>query len=439
MARERYVLLGVAPARSTWFTEVGRWATSAAIPAEFVRCVSIPELRARLGSGRRFSAVLLDGQLSGVDRDVLATAAERDCPVVIVDERGRDPWRELGPAAVLTPPFSRDELLEVLGAQAEMVGAATVATPSRRPEPQPVDGQLTSVLGPGGTGASTVAMALAQGLALGGTGARVTGDVLLADLCRAADQAMLHDSRVVVPGVQELVEAHRTGACDRQAIIDQTFEVTERGYRLLLGLRRPGQWTAIRPRAFDAALEGLQRTFAVTVCDLEPDLEGEAETGSLDVEERHLMARTALARSTAVFVVGGHDMKGLFSLVRLLGELLAAGIPAERIVPVVNRAPRSPRQRGELAAGVRELVAANIGTSAQILTPVMLPDRRIDEALRDAVAVPKPLPAVLAGAYRAVRDRAAPTGSPASSSGEPTRIVPGSLTRFTPQEPTSRG
>lgn len=438
MARERYVLLGVAPARAPWFTEVGRWATSAAIPAEFIRCVSIAELRARLASGRRFSALLLDGQLSGVDRDVLAAAAEREVPVIVVDARGPAPWADLQPAAVLSPPFSREGLLEVLGAQAAMIGAATEApAPGGRPEPAAADGELVSVLGPGGTGTSTVAIALAQGLGQGEGGRHPRGQVLLADLCRSADQAMLHDARVVVPGLQELVEAHRTGDVARQAVIDQTFEVAERGYRLLLGLRRPRHWTAIRPRAFDAALDGLQRTFTVTVCDLEADLEGEAETGSVDVEERHLLARAALARSSVAFVVGGHDMKGLFSLVRTIGEVLAFGTPADRIVPVLNRAPRSPRARAELTTALRDLVAANVGPSASVLNPIMVPERRVDLVLRDGVGLPKPLPGVLAGAYHAVRDRAIPTLP--SAAGAPTRVEPGSLTSFTAQEPTSRG
>lgn len=439
MARERYVLLGVAPARASWFTDVGRWSTSAAIPAEFVRCVSVPELRARLASGRRFSAVLVDGQLSGVDRDVLATADELGCPVVVVDARGREPWADLSPAAVLTPPFSREQLLETLEANAEMIGTAVDATPSRRPEQAAVSGELVSVLGPGGTGASTAAITLAQGLATGASGASVTGGVLLADLCRTADQAMLHDSRVVVPGIQELVDAHRSGSVPASTIVDQTFDVSERGYRLLLGLRRPRQWTSIRPRAFDAALDGLQRTFGITVCDLDPDLEGEAETGSVDVEERHLMARTAVARSSATFVVGSPDMKGLFSLVRLMGEVLAFGTPSGRIVPVLSRAPRNPRQRAELTTALRSLVAANIGASATILNPVMLPERRVDDALRDAVAMPKPMPSILAGAYHAVRARSNEPVDPAAGVPTPQRIAPGAVPRFADQEPTTRG
>jgi hypothetical protein len=51
-------------------------------------------------------------------------------------------------------------------------------------------------------------MALAQGLANDDLHA---GQVLLADLKLDADLAMLHDARDVVPGLQELVDAHRHG------------------------------------------------------------------------------------------------------------------------------------------------------------------------------------------------------------------------------------
>lgn len=65
---DRYVLLGLARARSEWFRAVGRWTNAAALPAEFVKCVSPAELRAYLTSGRPFSAALLDGGVPAVSR-----------------------------------------------------------------------------------------------------------------------------------------------------------------------------------------------------------------------------------------------------------------------------------------------------------------------------------------------------------------------------------
>jgi hypothetical protein len=397
---DRYVVLGLAPGRAAWFRQVGQWATAAILPAEFVRCVSVAELRARLDSGRPFSAALVDASLPGLDRDLIAAAVDVGTAVLVVDAgSGRD-WRDLGAAAVLRAPFSRDELLEVLAATSDPVGAAVLEDP---PGPAPatagsLPGRLVAVTGPGGTGASTVAIALAQGLAgVEGralarprvTEAAATADatVVLADLCLVADQAMLHDARVLVPGVQELVEAHRTGVPSPRAVLAQTVEVPVRGYRLLLGLRRQRHWVSLRGRAVDATLDSLQRAADVVVADVDADVEGEAETGSVEVEERNLLARATLARADAVLVVGEPSMKGVHALVRTVGDLLAFGVPIDRCLPVMTGAPRSPRARAERSAAVAELLQSSAGAVGQrVAPPLYLPPRELDAALRDGVA-----------------------------------------------------
>lgn len=424
--RERFVLLGLARARADWFRLLGQWATSATIPAEFVRCVSIDEVRARLASGRAFSALVVDAAVPGLDRDLVAEAAAAGCSTIVVDtvDAARD-WRGAGAAAVLAPLFSRDELLEVLRTHARPIGTAAMATRPHDPTPAAdARGHLVAVTGPGGAGASTVAIALAQGLAARRDGQR--RDVLLADLCRVADQAMLHDARSLVPGIQEVVEAHRSAAPTADEVRAQTFEVPERGYRLLLGLRRPRHWVSLRPRALEAAVDGLLRLADVVVADVEADLEGEPETGSVDVEERNAMARTAVSRAGAVVVVGEASMKGCHALVRVLDDLLEFGVEPHRLLTVVNRAPRSPRARAELTSALGALLRAGHDQVA-LATPVHLPVRRVDQALRDGVGLPSPLPETLAGAVRAVLDRGGPPGE---AGGEPVPIAPGSLAPF---------
>lgn len=457
---ERYVLLGLAHARADWFRIVGQWATAASLPAEFVRCVSAEELRARLVSGRAFSAALVDGATPGVDRDLIARATEADCAVLVVDEvpPTRD-WRALGAAAVLAPSFSRDELLEVLAATSTLIGSATVTDPRPAQAERRTAGPLLAVTGPGGTGASVTAIALAQGLAAGearasarqgrrgvtrrrtaaGRGPGTTAHrpaVLLADLCRTADQAMLHDSRVVVPGLQELVEAHRTTVPSPSALRAQTFEVSQRGYRLVLGLRRPRHWVAIRPRALDATLDSLRRLADIVVADVDADVEGEAEAGSVDVEDRNRLSRATLQRADAVLVVGEPSMKGVFALVRTLTDLLGLGVPIDRLLPVINRSPRSPRTRAELTASLADLLTANAGTAVdRLVAPIHVPSRDLETALRDGVALPGPGPRALARAAQAVLDRASGTASDLEPA--PVRVTPGSLSAFTSQEPPS--
>ena len=431
MAKERFVILGLAPARAPWFRALGSWANSGALPAEFVKCLSAEEVGARLTSGRPFSALVADGSLPSVDRDLVARATAAGCAVLVVEDRRVDrDWPALGVARVLSADFGRDDLLNALTAHARLVQRTHARADDllSRAVPTGWRGMAVAVTGPGGTGASTVAMALAQAL---GDDVRQAGMVLLADLRLHAEQAMLHDAGDVCPGVQELVEAHRAGLPTADEVRSLVVDAPGRRYHVLLGLRRARFWATLRPQAFAAAFDSLERTFRVVVCDVDPDVEGEDDGGSLDVEERHVMARTVVERAQVVMVVGLPTLKGLHSMVRVVDGLVAYGVQPERILPVVNRAPRSARARAGLTSALAELVAPLLPGSEEapaLPTPVFLPERRLEEAFRDAARLPAALTGPLAGAVRAVTERAAPGDQKAG--GGPVPVRPGSLGHF---------
>src|SRR5215471_17928559 len=124
MTGERYVVLGLAPVRAPWFTEVSRWATSGVVPVEFVKCLSGDELRARLGSGRAFSALLVDGGLPDLDRDLVDAARRSGCACLVV---GDGSTLDLdGIAERLAPAFTRAELLDALATHAHLVTGGDV-------------------------------------------------------------------------------------------------------------------------------------------------------------------------------------------------------------------------------------------------------------------------------------------------------------------------
>lgn len=433
MAAERYVLLGLAHVRAEWFREVSRWSTSASLPIEFLKAMSVEEVRVRLRGGRGYSALLVDDGVLGVDRDLLDLALAGGCAVITVDHgRSGGAWSDLGVSAVLPAGFGRGELLQVL----QQV-AAPIARSDDGPAPLTVPdatigfrARLVAVTGSGGAGRSTVAMAVAQGLV---ADARHGGLVCLADLALHADQAMLHASPDVVPGVIELVEAHRGGVPQVEAIRSLTWAVEDRGYHLLLGLRRHRDWTAIRPRAFEAALDGLRRSFRVVVADIDDDLEGERSTGSLDVEDRNVMARTAASSADLVLVVGAPGMKGLHDLLRVVRSVLDHGVPGSNIVPVINHAPRSPRARAELTRSFGELLAAS-SSDPGVPSPVHLATRRnLEQLLRDAARLPAPWIAPVVAPVTSLLERAgAEADRPAGRA--PTPIAPGSLGRWTDQD-----
>ena len=420
MASERYVVLGLAQARSDWFRATAQWANSGAIPAEFVKCVSGEEVRARLASGRPFSALLVDAAVPALDRDLVDTARAAACVTIAVDDRrGRSDWDALGVVAVIPDFFDPKALLDVLAAHAAMIGRGDVLPGESAPVAgTALRGQVAAVCGPGGTGTSTAAVALAQGLA---DEARYGRSVLLADFALHAEQAMLHDARDVMPGVQELVEAHRSRRVPAEEVRAFAFDVQERRYQLLLGLRQARSWTTIRPRAFEAAFESLRAAYRVVVCDIDADLEGEDEGGSMEVEERHVMSRTAALRADVVFAVGLPGMKGTHALVRVLNELRAVGVPAPRVVPVINRGPSRGRARSEITATIAALTSAG---GPPFAPPVFLPDRRIEEPLLDGVRLPGGLSGPLKGAFVAVADQPPP---PAGAAGEPQLVRPGTL------------
>ncbi len=431
---DRYVVLGLAPARAAWFGQVGQWSNSGALPCEFVKCLSAVELRARLASGRPFSAALVDASVPGIDRDLVDRAAAAGCVVfVVADGRVVRDWPAIGVAAVLPFNLTREKLLDALTRHGRSIERPDAVPTDPAPVGQPATwrARVAAVCGPGGTGVSTVAITLAQGFATGP--GQPPGSVLLADLARCAEQAMLHDARDVVPGVQELVDAHRSGRPSLEQVRALSFDVLERGYHLLLGLRKARYWTALRPRAFEAAFDALSRAYQTVVCDTDADFEGERDGGSVEVEERNVLARTSVARADIVLAVGLPSMKGLHSLARVVHDLDAFDVPIERIVPVMNRAPRSPRARSELAAGLHAVVATDVG--AVLASPVFLPDRPVDDALRDGVALPAGLTAPLVGAFAGLAGRA---GRRPLVETEPVPVQPGSLGTWTEQEAASQ-
>lgn len=425
MSGDRFVLLGLAPARSSWFDAVAQWSNSAAIAAEFVKCVSVEEVRARLASGRRHSALLVDASIPALDRDLVHTAGDARTPVIVVRDRLSPSFRshDIGVVAELQADFNRDDLLEVLGAECQPVGRGD-QLPASLGDPLPGGwlAQMYTVCGSGGTGASTIAMALAQGLA---SDARNSRRVVLADLALRADQAMLHDAMDLGPGVQELVEAHRLSNPVPDEVRRMTFDVPRRGYQLLLGLRQPHSWSALRPRSIDAALEGLRRAFRMVVADVTGDFEGEAESGSADVEERNHLARASALRSSVVVAVGNPGFKGVYSLSGLIRGLVVAGVAPERILPVINRAPRNPRSRAETARALSSLLdTPSIRGRLAVASPLAVPERKVEDVIREGALLPASVVDPVTRGVEAVSGRLADL---APAAAELQRVAPGSL------------
>lgn len=354
----RYVVIGVTSTRNAWFSDVTRWTTSGVIAAEYSQAISIDEVRAVLGSGRKVSAVLAGATTHGLDRDFIALTSTLGVAVIIVaGSSDRRDWDSLGVAATLTEGFTPDELRDLLDRHAEPIepNSRRSSAVSASIDPQETLAPLVAVTGAGGSGVSTMAMALATGL-----GARTDADdepisTALADLTRTGDLAMYHDVGDVIPGLPELVEAHRGDTPDPSAVRELLFDIPDRPYDLLLGQRRSRDSAAMAPLSTAAAIDGLRRSYATVVVDVDPTIDGEAETGSVEIEHFNSAQRHALAVASVVVVVSSPGMRGVRRLANLLSALDRFRIPAARVLPIWNHAPRRPPSRASLTRFTAEI------------------------------------------------------------------------------------
>ncbi len=359
-ASARHVVLAVGAAGDSaqaWFP--------AGADVEVVACENADQARVWLCGSRSWSAVLL-GSGHRDDPDLVAAARRRGVAVLVPpppgtvpDGEGCVPWMAAlrSSATPITPGGDVGRCGAALAAVTPP--ARPVAPAAQGPSPGPAAptfgrggpgrGGLVAVCGPGGTGASTVAAALAGGLA---SLAGPLGDerVVLADLALRAGQTVLHGLAQGTAGLESLVHAHSRGGLTPRETRAFTSAPSGRPYRLLAGLLCPSHWTAVRPLAFDAALEALRDAFLLVVADVTGDLEGEADTGSADIEDRNHMARRTVADAEAVVVVGQEGPTGRHAL-RLVQRAMQSHVgDGWRIVPVVNRSSGDPPAGWEQAA-----------------------------------------------------------------------------------------
>ncbi len=430
---ERFVVLGVAPARREWFRRVGKWANEAALPVEFVKCISVDEVQSRLESGRPFSALLIDSSANGLDRDILELASSLGCSPIIVDHGlvDRD-WQELGAKAVISDRFDIGDLRSALNDHANSIRKASSAAGAdlfeHESDAQTVArAKVVAVTGAGGMGTSTLAMALSQGLAAEGT----KRPLALVDMALRSSQAMLHDTRDVVPGLLEFVDSHRLGIPDPSEVTGSIHVFPERGYHLLLGLRNERDWVSISSRSLSAGWSTLLSRYQTIVCDITGDFDGAIETGSDDIEDRNRLSRMAANQADLVLVVGVPGAWGIHHLVRTVLALSEIGVPCKRILPVLNHAPRQARARAGMGAAIADLTQTRIADAADLASPIFVQTRRgLEATLRDGDPLPNSMTSQLASAVDSLlgSDRLVELESaPQAPVPEPVAVVPGSL------------
>jgi hypothetical protein len=266
-------------------------------------------------------------------------------------------------------------------------------------------------------------MATAQALAADQDPTRPHGLVLV-DGARRGELAMYHDVGDVIPGLPELVEAHRSDRLDPDAVRALTYAIDARGYALLLGRRRSIDWVTLRRRSVVAALDSLRRSFDTVVVDLDDDLDGEHDTGSADVADRHATAISTLDAADAVLVVGTAGLKGVHALMTLLDDVVRHGVPPERVLPVISGCPRSPVTRAEIVRTVAQLGVGAAQGDGTLNPPLHLRRvRHLEDVHRDGGTLPAALCQPLGRAVTRLIDACGPRVGAAG----PDQVRPGEL------------
>ncbi len=432
MHDEHFTVLGVARPRTPWLAEVGRWANSSMLPIEFIRCVSVDEVRSRLLSTRRHSALLLGEDCVGVDRDIIETARDAGCvPMVVTETTARRDWTLLGASCTLIQPVHPEQLLAALRDHAIGVDRRTPVTRTEIAVEPCAAGRLITVLGPGGTGTSTTAMAIASHFAANTSKRRESTDqrVALIDASLNGDQALLHDLGDVVPGLQELVELHRTANPSVDNVRNHFWFTPRHGYDVLPGLRRHRDWSTLRRRSALAALASILNAYDIVVTDADSDLEGEEQTGSIDIEDRNFLARELASNADLIVLTARAGISGLRRSLQTFRDLVELGVQTERVLLVVIGAPRSTRQRSELTRTTLRLFNEAV-PSPSLPTPVMVPIRRdLEPFFHDGSAPPRSALGSISTAVAELIDLIEPSETRPNFQPTPVAIVPGHLGR----------
>jgi MinD-like ATPase involved in chromosome partitioning or flagellar assembly len=334
MAIERYTLAGLSITRSEWFSRVDGWSNSSTLPIDFVKCVSIDELRMRVKGGQNFSAVMVDAEYIQLDRELETFIDSAGALLVVIGNESDLTRKELRRSKCLPSTFERTDLARFLAHNCRPSHTFSSIADTLEPpqEKYASASSIIAVTGPGGTGTSTVAMILSQ---LIGQTSQTSGSVVLLDGKQHPELAMLHDTNVVAPSIHELADACRFAIPSHEKVRDYTFHINSRNYDLLLGAQTSLGWAALRPERIDLTFATLRSAYDVVVADIAPEFDGESTIGSIDIEEHNYISRYIARSAQQIVIVGRDTAKGLFSTARVISDLIRFEVSPNSIQVVI--------------------------------------------------------------------------------------------------------
>lgn len=257
----------------------------------------------------------------------------------------------------------------------------SVTTPESQLSTNHATSTFWTVVGAGGTGTSTVAALLSQSLASHGASC-------LVDLRLRGEQALLHNIGRSKRGLAEFILGHRNSS---PTTLPSQFvhRIPTRGYDLMAAMPSLPSWRLIDHSSLDAALHSLSRSYRSVVFDCDLDLEDRSVSGSMDIEERNMLTRSAIRSSSALVLVAQPGVKGLYSLSRLHREVLESKLVRGPIGIVINRYSPSPRKAREFLENLGDVLDQR--GSGQPVKVIFLPDTSIESQVLATARFPASL------------------------------------------------
>ncbi|MEW6474326.1 MAG: hypothetical protein AB1679_18900 [Actinomycetota bacterium] len=241
-------------------------------------------------------------------------------------------------------------------------------------------GSVVAVGGPGGAGATEVAVALAQVWASTSRTILVDVDEVAPGVARRLQRALHPHLLTALDGLRGAAIAAPDG--EEGDLLDASLarplgSAPELPFDVLAGLADPRDWPLVGPDDIDAVLGLLARRWSTVVVNLGPHLEDLSR-----FVDRYGPSRAALARSDHLIGVCEATPRGVLRFLDWLVDAVA--LVGDRPVDViVNRAPRGGFERAEVGDALQEHAGPRLASVT--FAP---DDKRVSKAAWDGRLVP---------------------------------------------------
>lgn len=219
-------------------------------------------------------------------------------------------------------------------------------------------GVVIPVIGPSGSGVSTVAANLARTLA-------AEGATVLCDFKLRGELRFLLEAAPTAHGLSEYLREYIRG--DASPLLERSIlRNPQEELAVLLGLSSPSHWNLISAGALETLMAQTRRSFDFIVIDVGNEFSGIATEGSADIEERHLLNRAAMAAAALAVLVVQPGIKWAYTACGIVQELEGEGLMPDELALVVNGG--SPWARSSsTATTIEELLRTRLGRRGDAL------------------------------------------------------------------------